>query len=327
MNQNFDIFYDIDNNVYQVRTKSEAFIFEFLNKEEECIFLKIVDLYRKANVYTYQFLKEELKEYEDSKVIDVIQELQSCELLNERNLQEAKVNQGEHHNRYDLWNGLIPFASTCKLGFIGHCQLCDLVFDKAKNMGYTIFNCIKTPCDNHTEEELSRFIEGQDFIVMDATYWSPRMLSTFNSLMLLTGKPWIYVDGMIDSVHYSLGPIFHGEETGCYECLESRIESNDYNRAFSLSYKKYLEENNEFSKNTIVSLPIEEIVANLIMMEINKCILGIGVPETWRNILLFNTHNYSITKHYFLKNPLCTSCHPRLSYTNSPWLENIILKK
>lgn len=324
---NFDIFHDVNNNVYQVRTKSEAYIFEFPDIEEESIFLRIVDMYTKNNFYTYSSLVDGLKEHNRDKVYDVIQELLSCKLLNASNYEQVDVKGETLHKRYKLWNGLTSITGVCKLGFIGHSQLCDTFFEKAKNMGYLDLEYIKVPEQNATEEYVLDFIDRNDFIVMDATYWNPRLLSDFNRLMLLRGKPWLYVDGMIDSIHYSIGPIFHGEETGCYECLESRIRSNDYNLTYSLSYKKFLEENNKFSKNLVVSKPIEEIIANFIILEVNKYNLGIGIPETWKNTLLFNINSYSISKHYFLKNPLCSACHPQLSYTTSPWLENIIDEK
>lgn len=81
-----------------------------------------------------------------------------------------------------------------------------------------------------------------------------------------------------------------------------------------------------FSKNRICSLLIEDMVASIVVIEVNKYILGLGVPETWKNTLLLNISNYSIAKQYFLKNPLCEHCNPELPYASSPWLETIILK-
>ena len=41
----YDIFYDEDNKAYQVRTKSDVIVIEFVEEEKEKIFLSIIELY------------------------------------------------------------------------------------------------------------------------------------------------------------------------------------------------------------------------------------------------------------------------------------------
>lgn len=78
----FDIFFDSQNNAYQVRTKSDTLVFEFSDSDEEKIFLSILKMYEKEDIHSFAQIREELKAYNQSKVLDVVQELQKCSLLN-----------------------------------------------------------------------------------------------------------------------------------------------------------------------------------------------------------------------------------------------------
>lgn len=323
---NFDIFFDSQNNVYQVRTKSDALIFEFPDSEEEQIFLAIHKLYEKYNVISFATIKKELSHFCLSKVLNVVQELQKCNLLNVGNYSDYIQEENKLVDSYNLWKGISAIPSKCKLCFIGHKQLGERIVDKAKSIGYESISVIYTPTESLTETKVDEIANTYDFVIMDATFWNPYLLSCFNSAMIERSKPWLFIDGMIDSTNYSIGPIFHGRETGCYECLTSRMASNDFNRLYTEEYRNYLTEMKLFSKNRICSLLIEDMVASIVVIEVNKYILGLGVPETWKNTLLLNISNYSIAKQYFLKNPLCEHCNPELPYASSPWLETIILK-
>lgn len=323
----FDIFFDSQNNAYQVRTKSEALIFEFSDVEEENIFLDILKMYEKEDIHSFAQIQKGLKEYNTSKVLDVIQELQRCSLLNSSNYIDISTDFDNLKGSFALWHGVSSIPNDCKICFIGHQQLGNCFIEKAHKYGYTKVDVFFIPNKKFTEKELEEIVSLYDFFIMDAYYWNPRLLSSFNQLMLENNKPWIFIDGMIDNNHYSIGPLFHGEETGCYECLESRMASNDFNKVYTEAYRSYLLQDDAFSKNKLCAFPFDDIVANIILLDINKYILGIGVPETWKNILLLETTSYSIAKHYFLKNPLCTHCNPRVQYAYSPWLESITLNK
>lgn len=323
----FDIFFDSQNNAYQVRTKSDTLVFEFSDSDEEKIFLSILKMYEKEDIHSFAQIREELKTYNQSKVLDVVQELQKCSLLNSSNYTDVSTGLENQKGSFAFWHGLSPIPSDCKICFVGHQQLGKCFLEKAQKFGYTKVDGIWIPNEDFSEKRLKEISNLYDFYVMDAYYWNPRLLSLFNQLMLEQNKPWIFIDGMIDSNHYSIGPLFHGEETGCYECLESRIASNDYNKVYTDAYRNYLLKHNAFSKNNLCAFPYDDIVANIVLLDINKYILGIGVLETWKNVLLFDTTSYSITKHYFLKNPLCIHCNPKIQYAYSPWLEMITLNK
>ena len=68
-----DVFYDKENEVYQVRTKANAVVIEFASKEKENIFLEISKLYDKAEFITCpQMIKALKKHHDHAQVLDVL---------------------------------------------------------------------------------------------------------------------------------------------------------------------------------------------------------------------------------------------------------------
>lgn len=295
MIKNFDFFYDSENDVYQVRTKSEAFVFEFQDSVEKDVFLSVVKLYSQYNFFSFSQLTSKLDHYPHDKVLDVVQQLQDCGLLNPTNFQGSK-DEDNLYNTFSLWHGLTSSPSSFKIGLIAHNPLGQLLKDKLNMIGYSSVVIYDVLNDYLPDEALQEIVFGNDFLVVDATFWNPRLMKTINEYMLRENKPWLYVSGMIDTINYSIGPLFHGQETGCYECLQKRIDSNDNNYNYSIAYWKYLEKNDKFSKNLAVNECVEDVVADIISLDINKYILGIDVPETWKNTLYFNTSSYSVSK-------------------------------
>lgn len=326
MHKIFDIFYDETNKVYQIRTKSNVFVIEFPDPIEEKVFLSIISAYEKQDFYTYSLLRKVLKAFPEDKVLDVVQELSASGILNPDNF-ESETPRKEVPTFYGNgnWAGLTNDPTTFHLCFIGHEALGEQLKAKATYHQFSQLDCLSiTPNSVVEENEIKDIIESHDFIIMDSTFWNPRLMSLFNKLMLQCGKPWLNVSGMIDPYNYSIGPIFHGEETGCYDCVEKRNISNDINATYTESYRNYLEKNNKFSQNIKAPKPVEEIIANIILMDITRYILGNGVPEMWKHCLLYDSSCYSVSKHYILKNPLCHTCNPALNFSTSPWVDGII---
>jgi bacteriocin biosynthesis cyclodehydratase domain-containing protein len=122
--------------------------------------------------------------------------------------------------------------------------------------------------------------------------------------------------------------LFYGKETGCYNCLISRIKSNHAHPTFLNSYEDYLRSNRKSSKPDITpnSTIIYNIIANLTLLEVMKFIELWSLPVTWRSVININITNLNSTKHNLLKKPFCEVCKPELLYNPSPWLEAITLK-
>lgn len=325
MNNKYDVFFDKDNEVYQVRTKSDVVILEFIDPDEEKIFLEIMKFYDSFEYLTFEQIKKKLeKDYCYSKIMDVIEELSKCEILNESNFEYSK---SDNTVLYPMWfKGLTVDITNFKLSYLGVPNFGKLLKDEAEKHGYRLFNILSST-NSINDSDIDQLFEHSDFVIVDASKWSPILMDIINKTALRLNKPWCIIQGMIDQVNYSIGPIFHGKETGCYDCLESRLSSNDLNIVYTSSYKKYLMEKDAFSQKTTPPLGVDNHMSQIIVQDIHKYISGYGIPEMWKNNLLFNTINYTISKHYMLKAPLCNVCNPQLSYNPSPWLEAITLKE
>jgi len=326
MHKLFDIFYDEPNKVYQIRTKSNVFVIEFPDPIEEKIFRSIVKAYEKQDFFSYTLLCKELKDFPENKILDVIQELTSSGILNLDNFEPetSSVSSNDYYSNCG-WEGLTKDITTFRICFVGHETLGELMKSNSKRFSFNLFDVVEiNPLSVIDDDTLIKIIDTHDFIIMDSSYWNPRFMSEFNNLMIDRNKPWLHVAGMIDNYNYSIGPIFHGKETGCYECVDKRNLSNDINARFTVSYRKFLDESNKFSKNISAPQGVEEIIANMIFMDINRYIAGSGIPVMWKHSLLYNCYNFTVSKHYVLKNPMCHTCNPTLNFSTSPWIDGII---
>ena len=325
----YDIFYDEDNKAYQVRTKSDVIAIEFIDQEKENIFLAIIGMYNEKDYYTFKQLNERLsKKYPYAKILDVVQELTDCYILNDDNFEPGSdLHRTEsEYATYMCDTGNIKDLAQITIGYIGEESLGLLLKEKAVSYEYKSFNILLNN-DSVTEKSISDFVKKHDFIIFDSSEWNPYITDIMNTECLKQNRPWLYVDGPIDLVNYGIGPLFHGKDTGCYECYRNRVRSNDEFFSFTDSYEKYLTDNKKKSKSEVVNNLTKDIVSSIIIMEVSKYMGGWYPPETWRATLIFNTQNYQLARHDFLKAPICYKCKPVLDYNPSPWLESVTLNK
>lgn len=321
-NKIYDIFYDSNNEVYQVRTQSECIILEFDNAEDEKIFKAIVKMYDKSNYLTSEQIINKLRnDYQYVHILDVIKGLMNCKVLNSKNFENTSVKVP----KIDFpiyYSGQTSNITDFRLFFLGSKALESYVKEKAANMGYKSFHS-KFFDAGITEQDIDKIIADNDFIIWDISSMNPRMTKYFNQSAIKLNRPWLLVSGMIDFITYSLGPIFHGKETGCYECYEARKNSNDINYAYTKSYNEYLDNNCRFSCRGKTKPIFDDIAASIIIEDVTKYILGQGVPQMWKQNLFINTEDYTIDKQFVLRTPVCTVCNPDIEYVSSPWLDEI----
>lgn len=326
LKEKYDVFFDNENNVYQVRTKSDAITISFIDEEKELIFKDILDLYEKKDFYTFQQIQEKLiSKFPYSKILDVIQELQAVSILNSDNLEENPEISKKETAFLPWLNEEYKPLSEIRIGFIGEKELGEKIKEKAITYKYKDIDINKLN-DKTQESDIKNLMSLNDFVIVDSSIWNPYLMEQINDIALTLNCPWLLIDGLIDPINYSIGPIFHGQDSGCYECYRNRIRSNDEFFPYTKAYENYLKQDKKTAKPDIVSESIKDIIANIVVMDISKYLGGWYPPETWRASLIFNTQNYQSSKHNFLKAPICYKCNPTLDYNTSPWLESITLK-
>lgn len=323
----YDIFFDESNNIYQIRTKQDVIVIEFSDEKKEDIFKAIIDLYEKEDFYTFKQLQKKIAiQYPYEKFIDVVQELLNCSVLNTNNFEKNCDNVFQPQDSPKWIHKEIQDLNSLTLGFIGDKVFGKKVKEKALLQGYNKCNLLETGPNLNIDEVYSIF-DICNFVIVDLSNWNPLLIEKINEYALSKNYPWFLIEGLIDPINFSIGPIFYGRETGCYECYSSRLRSNDEFVTYNQSYERYLRLNNRYAKPDEVSILIKDLAATIIIIDISKFIGGWYVSETWRATLVLNTSNFNIIKHDFLKAPYCVKCKPELDYNQFPWFDSVTLKE
>jgi len=321
MKKLYDIFLD-NEQVYHVRTKTDVVLIQFSDNEKEEIFNQVISLYDSSDFYSYSQLKDLLQKYKEDKVIDVIKELMQCSLLNHKNFGADNL----PHDLFDM--SMSEFDSDVenkRLGYIGGHEMGQKIKEVASSQSYSAFEILETN-DHLKDEDIEKWMANCDFFIVDLSLWSPYHIDFINRTALKQNKPWLLVEGLIDKTNFSIGPIFHGRETGCYECYSGRLRSNDEFVAYADAYEQFLRAGRKFSKPDVVPALVKQYLSAVIVLDVSKYVGGGGIPETWRSVLIFNTGTYEVAKHAFLKAPICYACKPELDYSPAPWFESVTLK-
>lgn len=338
MFEKFDVFFDKDNRCYQIRTKTESYIIEFDDQEKSSIFNSLVSLVNENNSIQKAF-NTLIKEYKKAKVVNVLNTLNDFGLLapeisNEiiavtSNYSENKTTKEtktkESNNSY---TNDIQVLADIKLLIIGNSELAEAIYKDFENKQFN--DCKYVSTDTYSRfslEEMIAAIEQFDFIILESTSWNPLVTELLNKAALKANKPWIYVAG-IEEYHLKIGPLFYGNETGCYSCLVKRIKSNHRYAEYLNSYENYLKESLKSSKpdTFIYSDTYHNIIISYLYLEISKFFEMWAVPLTWRGYISISAVDFSLEKHDLLKVPFCEDCKPQLEYNPAPWLEPITLK-
>jgi thiazole/oxazole-forming peptide maturase SagC family component len=321
MIENFDIFKDDNHNCYQLRTKTSSYALEFDDKERENIFLDVVLQLQQRNDLTLKELKQKVQtKTNESKVIDVLKILDEYHLLSFEVSKELNYKNNKQEYEY---SSKLKQQSDFVLSIFGEGELTSKIEKQAKQEKFKNVNI----CIYSDGIDIEKEVEKSDFIIVDANRWSPYHIELINKSALEYNKPWLYVGG-IEETSIKIGPLFYGKETGCYNCLISRIKSNHEHPTFLSSYENYLKNNKLSSKPDLIpsSDIIYNIITNLVLLEVVKFIEEWSLPITWRCVLNIDITTLNIVKHTLLKKPFCEVCKPKLEYNPSPWLESITLK-
>jgi bacteriocin biosynthesis cyclodehydratase domain-containing protein len=310
--ENFDIFKEKSSNQYQLRTKSDVFLIEFDDKEQENIFEDIISIVKKEPKKKSLNFKKLLKQkHNESKVINVLKLLDSYSLI---------------RYNYDHVEIAYPFLNK-NLSVFGQGETVNKLITIALDKG---FRSNAYPYNEELDElNIETIIKNSDFLLVDASEWSPLHIEIINEKALKYNRPWIYIGGIENDI-FKIGPLFYGKETGCYNCLINRIKNNAEHLTYLNSYENFLKRNQRGSKPNIVPSfyrIVYDIIANLTILEVMNFFEDCTIPPTYRCLIEINYMTLEVTKHELLKMPYCEICKPQLQYNNSPWLDSISLNE
>lgn len=318
----FDIFFDDDNKLYQVRTKTDTTTIEFTDLEKEMIFNNLIKLYDTRNKISFTAIQKLLSTADYNKLLDVVKELQECGILNEMNFEAEGTTVIPDQYANEINNKPI---SEIRISYIGSTEFGNLV--KEKSSQYNIEHFAIHSIDELSDEMIESILSDSDFIIVDSLTWNPYKMRVINNNALKQNKPWLLIEGLTFSGKFSVGPIFHGKYTGCYDCYKNRIRSNDEFINFNDSYNKYLEAHKGSAKPDLNIQPVvKDIAAAIVIADTLKFLYAWYPPETWKCCVLINPSNYEVEKHTFIKAPICHECKPALDYNPAPWLESVTLQ-
>ncbi|MFR1275426.1 MAG: TOMM precursor leader peptide-binding protein [Parabacteroides merdae] len=313
---NYDIFKDEDNGCYQIRSKTSIFAIVFDEEISEAIFLRIVELSSQEKRFNLQKIRKDLSgTFEEDKVLSVLNNLREVGLIPDDTNISTREEFSEFRNIRD--------ASLAIIGTGGLTKALKLVCETEK---FKTLSVVEYTIKNFEDKILQIFNE-HDFVIVDANQWSPYHLEIINETAVKQNKPWLYISGINES-NIEIGPLFYGKETGCYNCLISRIKSNHAHPQYLTSYENYLRElkrpsaSNDLCHDSIVY----SLIANFAIYEAIKFIEGWALPITWQSIVKINLYSYESSIHTLLKKPLCEVCKPNIKYNPAPWLDKITLK-
>lgn len=316
----FDIFFDNDNKLYQVRTKTDTTTIEFTDSEKELIFKDLIRLYDTRDKISFSTIQKLLNKADYNKLLDVVKELQECGFLDELNFEAEGATVIS-----DIYNEVNHKpVSEMKIAYIGNTDFGNQV--KEKSSEYNIEHFVIYSIDELSDETIESILCNSDFIIVDSLTWNPYKMHIINEKALKHSKPWLLIEGLTFSGKFSIGPIFHGKYTGCYDCYKNRIRSNDEFINFNDSYVKYLETEKASAKPDLNIQPVvKDMASAIVIADMLKFLYAWYPPETWKCCILINPSNYEVEKHTFIKAPICHVCKPALDYNPAPWLESVTL--
>lgn len=314
MFKKYDVFWDQENQVYQVRTKTAIFTIEFDNNERKIAFNAILDTINdNQRIRLKALIKELKKEHREEIILVVLEKLRDYQLLSEEYFIDLAEYKGESLNQNEL-------DSPKSILILGQSNL-------SKKLAQIIKVDSTYLLQSYTFGDAldKSILNSADFVVVDGHEWNPNFLKRLNKELVELKKPWLYMPG-IEGSNIKVGPLFLGGELGCLNCYQKRVESNDNLFSYNQSYLKYLESGKKTAKpdyHPIYPYAIS-MLCNLAMSEIDKFFKNWTIPQSIGKLISMDLATYEVKEHHLLKIPHCGICKPSVQYNLAPWLEPIV---
>lgn len=322
MFNDFDIFFDPINNCYQVRTKTNCFVLDFEDDEKKQVFERLIQMQKESLPKIFQTLNQE---FDTAKVINVLSDLRDCGLLPPEELANVPELAGEEACDINGGRGELKALEDLNVLILSDGQIGKRLSDVLKSHGMKQVNTISADLfASLTETQVDDAISAIDFCFADASAWNPMAIELLNKAALKHNKPWLHIGGL-EEYTLKIGPLFLGNETGCYDCFIKRVKSNhSYIQHFN-SYEQYLKNNGKSAKaDQFIHLEsYNDILANMAYLELTRFVQMWTVPTTWKKLITINALDFDIQSHDLLKVPFCETCNSNHFYNPSPWLEPI----
>ncbi|QSJ17996.1 TOMM precursor leader peptide-binding protein [Nostoc sp. UHCC 0702] len=151
-----------------------------------------------------------------------------------------------------------------------------------------------------------------DFTVFLTDDYLDPQLDEFNQQALKSESPWMLVNPLGTIIW--IGPIFHPEKTGCWECLAQRLRDNRPVESFIQRYKQIsLSPPLGFLASTM------QTALGMAATEVFKWIVQGENPRLQGTLVTYDTLNLQNQDHILVKRPQCPSCkHPLNGLDNKP---------
>lgn len=330
-----DIIPDENVNGYQVRNKETGMEISFEGETEREIFEEIINKFQQKNtsIEPEILIKKLSTQYPREKVVSIVRDLRDNGVLTDFVLRDLLKRQSAP--QYMFWSRP-EFAQSggnaaamqrkwtdTRLGILGDSHLVELIDQKARLSGLDRIEKLTRPKGALDDSLLEKLLE-QDLLICAYDDWHPYQLDQINRRALATEKPWLLIRGM-DGLSASVGPLFAGKTTGCYQCLSNRRKSHLEHVSQFERYEAYLTDRRSAAKGQGAPMPAYDVIASLAILELMKFRLDYAVPVTYGNMLTFDLYDMETTIHPFLKAPVCQVCKPELEHASAPWLEPLVI--
>lgn len=318
----------------QIRTKSELFVVEFDDPDKRKIFEQIAQRYaskpRSNKLFSALFMQGLERKYSKEKVLTVLEELKEFNILPQplyRYLDNDEATVATSNDRKQAQEPIYALSNV-RLLIIGSEQGVNALKQKAEPLKFSSIE-VKTFARNWDKNSVERAMDQADFMIVEASEWNPDYLHWINKKALSRNMPWLFIEG-IGLNKLKIGPIFHGRETACYNCLVKRQQSNrdEDLLPYDEQYEAFLTQHNILSKpdqSLFHAAQLFGILSSLALIEVTKFYKYWSVPALWGHYITLDLFTLEMERHKVLKVPNCPVCKPELAYNSSPWLEAISL--
>jgi bacteriocin biosynthesis cyclodehydratase domain-containing protein len=326
----YDIFEDDRHGVFQVRHKDEATTIEFRDDTRRTVFVQIVEHLADHPAASSSALFDVCDADDEPLVMDVIDQLTELGIISDetvrslpRSLLEAQDGLfSRGGSEYGAASELQEQIAQTNLTFFQSPHLADLLDAKARTNGFECLTHFDVTA-SYTQEDVDRIVGDADLMVVNGDPWNPQLLEWINHAALEHQTPWIFLSGT-DATQGTVGPLFFGDRSGCYECLLQRQKSCKDFLPYFEAYEQTLRDREMTGQPGRTYAAVYDLLVSIAMLEAVKFVTKAAVPVLYKQFLTLQVRDYEVQTHSVLKVPDCPACGQD-ELRPSPWLEPVSL--